>query len=222
MGRDVLRGLRDVAWDHKLWIHVLGVGDGVEQVGEAGDQCRLTQGDAVLGSCRDCGVHWPALSNGLAVSGPSVAGNAGTAATLAQTKRDCLVSLFVLATTARSCLNIHRVYGSGTRNYAAARICRLSAPVNRLASSMRGRSFCKTVLINFGFPGWNATVKLLKTRAFRELALDQGRSGPQLVNESASGLVPVGCRTSLDGRLMRGHLHRSLGNLGAPLMVTTA
>jgi hypothetical protein len=88
----------------------------------------------------------------LAVSGPSVAGNAGTAATLAQTKRDCFVSLFVLATTAPSCLNIHRVYGSGTRNYAAARICRLSGPINRLAPSMRGRRFCKTVLINFGLP----------------------------------------------------------------------
>jgi hypothetical protein len=33
---------------------------------------------------------------------------------------------------------------------------------------MRGRSFCKTVLINFGFPGWNATVKLLKTRLCRQ------------------------------------------------------
>src|ERR1700678_230363 len=80
MGGDVLRGLRDVAWDHKLWIHVLGVGNWVEQVGEAGDQCRLTQGDALVGSCRGCWDHWPAPFNGLVVSGPAVAGNLGTAA----------------------------------------------------------------------------------------------------------------------------------------------
>src|ERR1700677_3887093 len=109
MGRDVLRGLRDVAWDHKLWIHVLGVGDGVEQVGEAGDQCRLTQGDAVVGSYRDCRVHWPAPFNGLAVSGPSVAGNPGNAAPGAELWRRpsaiCFVALSILATIALSCLN---------------------------------------------------------------------------------------------------------------------
>jgi hypothetical protein len=104
MSGDVLRSLRDVAWDHQLWIHVLGVGDGVEQVGEAGDQGRMTQGDAVVGSCRDCRVHWPAPVNGLAVSGPSFAGNRGTAAPGAKLLRKpsaiCFVSLSILATIA--------------------------------------------------------------------------------------------------------------------------
>jgi hypothetical protein len=144
MGRDVLRGLRDVAWDHKLWIHVLGLGDGVEQVGEAGDQCRLTQGDAVAGSCRDCRVHWPAPFKGLAVSGPSVAGNPGTAAPGAVHSRNYHSVLFEHTQGIR-------IGDAGLRSglhFTTIGTHKLLGVINA------GSRFLRTVLINFGFPGW--------------------------------------------------------------------
>jgi len=56
---DVLRGLLGVACGDQLWVDgELGVADGIEEIGEAGDECGLAQSHSVVVSCcrhRSCG-----------------------------------------------------------------------------------------------------------------------------------------------------------------------
>ena len=49
MGGDVEDGLLDVAGDDQPWEDGrLGIADGIEEVGESGDECRLPQGHAIV------------------------------------------------------------------------------------------------------------------------------------------------------------------------------
>ncbi len=73
MGGDVLHCLIDIARNHQLRLNKkLSVADRIEQVGEAGDQRCLTQGNAIVGFCCGYRLHWLAPCDGFAVSGPLV------------------------------------------------------------------------------------------------------------------------------------------------------
>ena len=70
MSGDVLHGLSGVVRCHQLRVNRnLSIADRIEQVGEAGDECRLTQSDAVVGFCCGYWFQWLAPCNEFPESG---------------------------------------------------------------------------------------------------------------------------------------------------------